>query len=89
MVMSFSYGLAKDALGTDASTIVFVAVKFMGDTAKILIASQWTLMWRKFRKHRLAMLGGSVTILIYLVVLFAEFLAPFEGTAFSSTIIQF
>mgnify|MGYP001438271189 CR=1 FL=1 len=26
--------------------------------AKILVASQWTLMWRKFRKHHLAMVGG-------------------------------
>ncbi len=52
--------------------------------AKILVASQWVLIWRKFRKHRLAMVGGSVTILIYLVVLFAEFLAPFRGVAFSS-----
>ncbi len=41
-------------------------------------------MWRKFRKHRLAMLGGAVTILIYVVVLFAEFLAPFQSDAFSS-----
>ncbi|MDA0323453.1 MAG: quinolinate synthase NadA [Verrucomicrobia bacterium] len=31
-----SYGLAKDAMSTDATTIVFAAVKFMGDTAKIL-----------------------------------------------------
>jgi quinolinate synthase len=31
-----SYGLSKDAMNTDAETIVFVAVKFMGDTAKIL-----------------------------------------------------
>ncbi len=52
--------------------------------AKILVASQWTLMWRKFRKHRLAMVGGTVTLLIYLVVLFAEFLAPFPDAAFSS-----
>ncbi|HOU11638.1 MAG TPA: ABC transporter permease [Anaerolineae bacterium] len=52
--------------------------------AKILVASQWTLMWRKFRKHRLAMVGGVITILIYLVVLFAEFLAPFPDAAFSS-----
>ncbi len=41
-------------------------------------------MWRKFRKHRLAMLGGTVTILIYLTVIFAEFLAPFRSVAFSS-----
>jgi len=31
-----SYKLSRDALNTDASTIVFVAVRFMGETAKIL-----------------------------------------------------
>ncbi len=31
-----SYKLSKDALSTKASTIVFVAVRFMGETAKIL-----------------------------------------------------
>src|SRR5271154_5277393 len=31
-----SYKLSRDALSTKASTIVFVAVRFMGETAKIL-----------------------------------------------------
>ena len=31
-----SYGLSKDAMKADADIIVFVAVKFMGETAKIL-----------------------------------------------------
>ena len=31
-----SYALSKDAMGTTASTIVFAAVRFMGETAKIL-----------------------------------------------------
>jgi quinolinate synthase len=31
-----SYGLSKDAMGTTAKTIVFSAVRFMGETAKIL-----------------------------------------------------
>jgi quinolinate synthase len=31
-----SYGLSKDAMGTKAKTIVFAAVRFMGETAKIL-----------------------------------------------------
>jgi peptide/nickel transport system permease protein len=52
---------------------------------RIYVASQWALMWRKFRKHKLAMIGGIVTILIYVVALFAEFLAPFPAGAFSAT----
>jgi len=43
---------------------------------RLVVAGQWRLMWLKFRKHKLAMAGGVVTILIYLVVAFAEFLAP-------------
>lgn len=51
---------------------------------RIYVASQWALMWRKFRKHKLAVVGGIVTLLIYFVALFAEFLAPFAADAFSS-----
>jgi peptide/nickel transport system permease protein len=36
----------------------------------------WALIWRKFRRHKLAMVGGIIVILIYLVAIFAEFLAP-------------
>jgi peptide/nickel transport system permease protein len=50
----------------------------------VYVASQWSLMWRKFRKHKLAMIGGVATILIYFVALFAEFLAPFPAQAFSA-----
>jgi peptide/nickel transport system permease protein len=45
--------------------------------SRTLVAGQWQLIWRKFRKHRLALFGGILVILIYLVVLFAEFIAPF------------
>lgn len=41
-------------------------------------ASQWRLVWWSFRRHRLAMAGAVVVLLIYLVALFAEFLAPFS-----------
>ena len=36
-------------------------------------ASQWQLMWRKFRSHKLAMLGGGVLALFYVVAIGAEF----------------
>ena len=35
--------------------------------SKVVVARQWQLIWWKFRKHRLAVLGGVITILIYLV----------------------
>jgi peptide/nickel transport system permease protein len=52
--------------------------------AKVYVASQWQLMWWKFRKHRLAMIGGVVMLVVYLVAAFAEFLAPFPPDAFSA-----
>ncbi len=47
-------------------------------------AGQWRLMWQVFRRHRLAMLGGVVVILLYLVAAFAEFLTPYDPSDFSS-----
>jgi peptide/nickel transport system permease protein len=46
------------------------------DDLAVEVASQWQLMWWKFRKHRLAMLGGIVVLLFYFVALFADFFAP-------------
>jgi len=40
-------------------------------------ASQWQLMRRRFRKHRLAVYALSVVCTLYLAALFCEFLAPY------------
>ncbi len=40
------------------------------------VASQWQLMWWKFRKHKLAMIAGPVLIVLYLSAVFADFLSP-------------
>jgi peptide/nickel transport system permease protein len=42
---------------------------------KIAVATQWQLMWWRFRKHKLAMGGTIILILFYLVALGADFLA--------------
>lgn len=42
---------------------------------KIAVATQWQLMWWRFRKHKLAMAGAIVLILFYLVVVSVDFLA--------------
>lgn len=47
------------------------------DTPRIVVASQWRLMWWKFRKHRLAMVSLVIIIVLYVVAIFAGFFAPF------------
>jgi peptide/nickel transport system permease protein len=51
---------------------------------KIAVATQWQLMWWRFRKHKLAMAGTIILILFYGVALFADFFAyvdPLESEA--------
>ena len=51
---------------------------------KIAVATQWQLMWWRFRKHKLAAIGTVVLILFYVVSLFADFFAyvdPLESEA--------
>jgi peptide/nickel transport system permease protein len=48
----------------------------------IYTASQSELVWRAFKKHRLAVIGAVVVLAFYLVALFAEFLAPFNTDNF-------
>jgi len=40
---------------------------------KFYMASQWQLMWRKFRKHKLAIIGGVILAIFYTGAIFCEF----------------
>lgn len=42
---------------------------------RIFVATQWQLMWWRFRKHKLAMIAAAIIILFYAGVVFADFLA--------------
>jgi len=42
------------------------------------IASQWQLMWRKFRKHQLAMAAAPILGFLYFLAIFCEFIAPYN-----------
>lgn len=46
---------------------------------KAALASQWRLMWLKFKRHRLAVISAVVLILAYLVAGFCEFVAPYDS----------
>jgi peptide/nickel transport system permease protein len=51
------------------------------DKQRIFVASQWQLMWWRFRKHRVAVASSLVVIGFYLVVLGADFLAYADPNA--------
>jgi len=48
---------------------------------RVFVASQWQLMWWRFRKHRLAVASGVVVLGFYGIVLGADFLAYADPNA--------
>ncbi len=52
-------------------------IKESQENLKYYSATQWQLVWWRFRRHRLAMLGASVLGFMAFIGLFANFLAPY------------
>jgi len=50
--------------------------KIEAESHELEVASQWKLMWWKFRRHKVAMIGGVVVLAYYFVAMFANFFAP-------------
>ena len=44
---------------------------------RFYMASQWTLMWFKLKRHRIAVISGAVLAALYFSILISEFLAPY------------
>jgi peptide/nickel transport system permease protein len=38
----------------------------------------WKIVWRRFRRNRMALLGGAIVLFLVFVAIFAEQLAPFD-----------
>ena len=45
---------------------------------RFYLASQWRMMWWKFRRHRLAVISGAILAVLYASILISEFLAPYN-----------
>jgi peptide/nickel transport system permease protein len=45
---------------------------------RFYLASQWQMMWWRFRRHRLAVVSGAVLLLLYATILVSEVLAPYN-----------
>lgn len=50
------------------------------EAEKLYAASQWQLMWRKLRRHKLAIIGATVLVIGYLAALLAPFISPYPIT---------
>jgi peptide/nickel transport system permease protein len=75
--------LANTLLEDDATEIE--AGEALGhEDARIHVASQWQLIWWRFRRHKLALFSAILLVMIYLIVLFAEFLAPYDPGDYSA-----
>lgn len=45
---------------------------------RFYLASQWQMMWWRFRRHRLAVWSAVIVLVMYLSILVSEVLAPYE-----------
>ena len=59
------------------------ALDELADKERIFVASQWQLMWWKFRRHKPAILGGIIVILLYLIAFFCEVVAVYDPKDYS------
>lgn len=59
----------------------------MADEQKIkyYTASQWQLVWWRFCRNRLALFGAGTLSLFTLITLFAELIAPYNGTTLDTS----
>ena len=50
---------------------------------RVEVATQWQLMWWKFKKHKLANFGGLLVLFFYMLAIFSEFFAPVHFTTYN------
>ena len=57
------------------------------DDTNFAFASQWHLIWRKFRRHKLALFSIGILVLLYLTAIFAPFLSPYDPFEFDDQLV--
>ena len=56
----------------------YTVEKMTPEQERYYMASQWRMMWWRFKRHKLAVGAGVVILLSYLSILVTEVLAPYE-----------
>jgi peptide/nickel transport system permease protein len=62
----------------DETTTLTAQITSLGTEDKAYVASQWQLMWWRFRKHKLALIATVILAVFYVLILFVEFFAPYD-----------
>lgn len=70
----------KARYGVDGPAIPDIGGTDSAVDEEVYYASQWRLIWWRFRRHRMALISGVLLIGLYLVALFADFIAPYSVT---------
>ena len=55
---------------------------------KLYLASQWQLIWWKFKRHRLAVVSGYFLIAAYLMIIIVEIVAPYSADTRNTNMIR-
>jgi peptide/nickel transport system permease protein len=66
---------------TDESTEILPAAGNREHNVQVdefYVASQWKLMWWKFKKHKTAVVCTLIILFLYFIALFCEFVAPYD-----------
>lgn len=53
-------------------------IRTKSEDERIFVATQWQLMWWKFRKHKMAVFSAVIIIVLYIIAVFCEFIAPYD-----------
>ena len=54
------------------------ATRLTPEQERFYLASQWKLMWWKFKRHRVAVVSGVILLVMYGSTLVTEILAPYN-----------
>ncbi|MCG8512929.1 MAG: ABC transporter permease [Halanaerobiales bacterium] len=56
--------------------------------SEIYLASQWELIWRRFKRHKLAIAGLVILIIIYTMAIFCGFFSPYSPYLYNADYIN-
>ncbi len=54
-----------------------MTISLLSDAEAKFAASQWAMIWRRFRRNKAAIFGGIIVLIYYLAAIFAGFVAPY------------